>query len=324
MRVLVTGATGFIGQSFIPFLLKKGVTVRVLVRGLRQNGFPSEVEQYIGDLTNADSLKGAAADVDVLFHLGGHAHAWKEKDEEAINKHTAVNFMGTQNILNEGIRAGIKKFIFFSTIKAVADTEKCIDEKWDTQPNTPYGKAKRAAEEWVLNNCNQHAVHACILRLPLIYGPGVKGNLYQMLQSIDKGYFPAIPFTKNQRSLVGIYDVCEAAWLAAQSIQANGKVYFVTDNQSYSTHDIYSIMRHALGKSHPWFYFPFWLFKILALVGDAVGSALRRRIPFDSQAFDKLFGTVYCDSSCIQEELGFCPQYSLRELMPEIVRAYRG
>src|SRR3990167_2453351 len=322
VRALVTGATGFVGQFFIPYLLEQGVSVRILVRNARQHVFPDKVAQHVGDLIDAASLKGVAEDIDIIFHLGGHAHAWNEGNEAGEQQHTKINFVGTQNILNEGIRAGVKKFIFFSTIKAVADSRQCIDEKWDAHHDTPYGKAKRAAEEWVLSQGHQHSMPVCVLRLALVYGPLLKGNLYQMLRAIDKGYFPLIPAVKNQRSLVSVYDVCQAAWLAANSAQANGKIYFVTDNKEYSTYDIYALMRVELGRPKPLFHLPLWLFKLLAFVGDNGERILRRRLPFNSQAFDKLFGIAHYSSLRIQQELGFCPHYSLQKLMPEIVQVY--
>src|SRR3990167_681317 len=289
IKVLVTGATGFIGRFLVSYLLDQQVSVRILVRNYRRDGvFPEGVEQHIGDLTNPGHLAGAAQDVDIVFHLGGYAHVWKENIDLA-EQHQQVNLMGTQNILNECIRAGTKKIVFFSSTKAIEDTSHGIDEKRNELPNTSYGSAKRAAEKLVLAMGREYHIHVCVLRLALVYGPFLKGNLYRMLRAIDKGYFLPIPPIKNYRSLVSVYDVCQAAWLAAQCEKANGKIYFVTDNKCYSTYDIYLLMRIALGRSNPFWHIPLGVFKMLAFIGDQIERLIDRRLFFnvcDFNGFD--------------------------------------
>lgn len=321
-KALVTGATGFIGRFLVSYLLEQKISVRILVRNDCRNDFPHSVEQHRGDLTDPSHLTGVARDIDIVFHLGGYAHAWKENAHVA-QLHKQVNLMGTQYLFDECIRSGTKKFIFFSTIKAVGDSDHCIDESWDRLPDTPYGNAKRAAEEMVLAMGKEHRMHVCVLRLALVYGPFLKGNLYQMLRAIDKRYFLPIPPVKNHRSLVSIYDVCQAAWLAAQCEKANGRIYFLTDKESYSTHHIYTLMRMALGRSKPFWFIPLWIFKMLALLGDQSERLIQRRLPFNSQAFNKLFSSSHYSSLRIQQELGFDSKYSLEKLLPEIIEAYR-
>jgi len=318
-KVVVTGASGFIGKFLVPHLVKKGLSVKVLVRTFESDIFPSQVEQYIGDLTQPDTLKGLANDIDWVFHLGGYAHAWQGEKEADL--HQQVNLLGTQNLLNECLRAGIKKFIYFSSIKAVGDTQQCIDESWDMQPTTHYGIAKREAEKQIL--AYNYIMDSCILRLALVYGPGMKGNLYQMLGAIDKAHFPPIPPVNNQRSLVSVYDVCQAAYLAASQKCSNGRIYYVTDKESYSTYQIYTYMRNALGKNKLNLYIPLWVFKMVAILGDKYEKWFRYRFPFNSQTFDKLFLSATCNSFRIQNELGYKPEYSLKNVLPEIVETYR-
>lgn len=322
-KILITGATGFIGKFLVSYLLEQNVSVRILVRNHHRKGiFPDCVEQHIGDLINPTHLFGAADGIDVLYHLGGYAHALQENHVTA-RMHQQVNLMGTKNIFSESIRAGVKKIIFFSSIKAVGESDQCIDETWDKLPSTFYGSAKRAAEKLVLTMGKECGIHVCILRLALVYGPSLKGNLYQMLRAIDKGYFLPIPPINNRRSLVSVYDVCQAAWLATQRENANGKIYFVTDKKSYSTYDIYLLIRKALGYSNPSWYIPLWIFKLLALLGSKAEYLIQRNLPFNFEKFNKLFGTSYFSSASIQKELGFDAQYSFENLLPQIVHSYR-
>ena len=318
-RALVTGATGFIGKKLIEHLLKNQFLVRSLIRN-QQNTLhlPAKIEIIEGDLTKPDTLKGACANIDIVFHLGGYAHAW----EEGAKHHHAINFLGTQHILQEAIGAKVKKFIFFSSVKAVADHEHYIDESWDKQPNSPYGISKRQAEELVLNAKNK-GMHVCVLRPSLVYGPEWKGNLAVMLRAIDQGIFPPLPEMHNSRSMISVDDICQAALLAANHPEANGKVYFVTDGISYTTRQIYSLMCEALGKPIPYWHVPFWFFKLIAFIGDIGKKIFRRRMPFDSDALSKLFGSAYYNTTKIQRELGFHAIQNLKSQLPEIIYQHR-
>lgn len=321
-KVLVTGATGFIGKFLISHLISHGFSVRILTRKYQEGSLFKDVEQHIGDLTCPRSLQGMAEGIETVFHLGGYAHAWNENQESA-EQHWMVNAKGTENVLSECTRANIKAFILFSTIKAVADAPHCINETWDHLPSSPYGKAKRFAEEQVLLMGKEHPIHVCILRLALVYGPGLKGNLLQMLKAIDKKYFLPLPCVHNHRSLVSVYDICTAALLCAYSPKANGKLYYVCEQNTYSTYQIYESMHRALGRPLPSWHVPMWFFKLLAASGNLLELLFKRRFPFNTQAFDKLFGSSQYSASRIQTELGFTTQYDLDALLPSVIENYR-
>lgn len=322
-KALVTGATGFIGKYFVNYLLEKQIIVRALVRNSEKSSLlPGEVDIVVGDLTRPNSLIDICKDVDTVFHLGGYAHAWGDQISES-NKHHTINFQGTQNIIEEAVRAKVKRFIYFSSVKAVADNNLCINEKWNEPPNSPYGIAKREAEKWVIATGKKTGMHVCVLRPALVYGPEWKGNLASMLRAIDKGFFLPIPETNNHRSLVSIDDICQAAVLAANNLNANGKIYFVTDGMYYSTHQLYVLMREALGKQIPKWHMPLFVFKLLAYIGDRAGNLIGRRMPFNSEAMLKLFGSAQYNSEQIQKELGFKPNYDFKKMLPDIIAAYK-
>lgn len=318
--VLVTGASGFIGRFLISYLLAQKVKVYALVRN-KMSDFPKEVMQRIGDLTNIPSLQGVTEDIDVVFHLAGYAHAEDNPQSDAL--HMEINLMGVQNILNECLRSKVKKFIFFSTIKAVKENEACINEEWIDLPQSAYGKAKRRAEELVLNVGQRTGMFVSILRLALVYGPGIKGNLYQMLRAVDKKYFFGFPPVKNRRSLISVYDVCRAAWLVSRSPTANGRIYFLTETRWYSTYQIYSEMRKALGMKLPRWFIPLIFFKTFAYIGDTIERLTTKSLPFNSTVFQKLFGSAECSAMRIQNELGFSAKYELSTLLPDIIHFYR-
>ena len=322
-NILVTGATGFIGKYMVGKLLQQHYSVRVLIRSAQPSSlFPNEVAIFTSDLTDPQHLFGACSTIDTVFHLGGYAHAWEENDTNFTERHRMINFYGTKNILEEAQRANVKRFIFFSSVKAVADSQEYIDESWEKLPLSPYGIAKREAERLVLSAQNA-GMHVCVLRPALVYGPGWKGNLAAMLSMIDRGLLPPFPAVANYRSMISIDDICQAAILAADHPHANGQVYFVTDGIDYTSHQLYVLMRESLGKAVPSWQIPLSLFKLLAKIGDIGKKLTKRRMPFDSEALSKLFGTAHYNSERIRRDLGFKPIYDLKKMLPDIIEQYK-
>ncbi len=222
MNVLITGASGFIGRRLVNYFLEKNFKVRVLVRDTNKiTLLPNQVNVVHGDLIIPSSLTGICDNIDAVFHLGGYAHDTHGSNLNFIYQHYTNTFLGTQHIVNEAIRARVKKFIFFSSVKAVGEHEESIDETMETPPDSPYGMAKRQAEELVL--AAKLHMHVCVLRPALVYGPEWKGNLSSMWNAIKRGVFPPLPDTGNRRSLISIDDLCQAAWLAAIQTNAHGK-----------------------------------------------------------------------------------------------------
>lgn len=321
-RVLVTGATGFIGKSLCEYLLTCGFKVRALTR---QNTFScvqekNNYEWVMGDITKPETLKKLCEDVDIVFHLAGFAHAYEEENPEFNNIHQKVNYQGTVNILNESISAGIKRFIYFSSVKAGASSDNCIDEDCTAQPNDAYGLAKRQAEQIVLSLCEANGITPIILRPTLVYGPGVKGNLAAMIKGISRGYFPTPPSIQNYKSMVSIDDLCRVAFLASQAENPHNKIYIVTDDIPYSTAQITQNIRNALGKKKSKFYCPLWVWITLAKAGDIVQKITHKRFPINTQAVKKLFSSALYCSCYIKNELHFEPRLTLSDVLPSMIK----
>lgn len=310
-KVLVTGANGFIGNHLVNLLGNEQIKVRALVRNkAKATQFADTVEVVEGDLTKAYTLNNICDGITTVYHLAGFAHAWEEHKSSFAAQHMKVNYHGTEILLNQAIKSNVKHFIYFSSVKADGDT--------------PYGIAKRKAEELLLLQGRCSGIHVTILRPSLVYGPNWKGNLQTMLRAIDKGFFIPLPETHNRRSMISIEDICQAALLVSASPDANGKIYYVTDGKDYSTRQMYEAMCIALGKTIPKWHMPLFAFKALATVGDLAAKVFKRRMPFNSDAMSKLFGSAQYDSKQIQAELDFQPRYDLYSMLPSIVSVYKG
>lgn len=326
MRTLVTGATGFIGQRLVRALCEAGTPVKILSRRdtateLRDLCPGGDVVSMIADLTETKSLARICEGVDTVLHLAGYAHA---DDASAAMIHRAVTVDGTKALLAAAARAGVARFVFVSSVKAMGEgSAECLNEDAFTQPTTVYGRAKLEAEQLVLAAGRDCRMHVAVLRLPLVYGAGHKGNIPRMLAAIDRGWFLPLPDTYNKRSMVWVDDAVQAILVVARRSEANGKTYIVTDGQEYSTRRIYTAIYAALQKPIPRWWVPLPLLKALGGIGDAIGRLRHRHFMFDSLALEKLVGSACYDGRKIQQELGYRPRAQLETVLPEIVAHYR-
>ena len=323
---LVTGATGFIGGRVVEALQQRGIRIRALVRNIPEAGrrWKGAVEAYCVDFTRPDTLVGAMAGADTVFHLAGYAHADDEGSANAENQHWAVTVSGTQALLDEALRTGVRRLVYFSSVKAMGEAgADCKDETEEPRPTTAYGKAKLEAERLVRQAAEENEMHVCVLRLPLVYGPGVKGNLVRMIEVIERGRFPPLPETGNRRSMVHVDDVVQAALLGVENPRADGQTYIVTDGQTYSIRQIYVLIADALGKIVPRWSVPEGALRSGAKVGDLIGRLRGRRFFFNSVGLEKLLGSAWWSCEKIRQELGYCPTRTFEASVEEMIAAYR-
>jgi len=320
MRVLVTGASGFIGRHLADRLSSEGHNVRALLHACPPlAGFPANVEIIAGDVCDPSSMKAAAVGVDTVFHLAAKVHDHEGGDDHDA-EYRAVNVEGTRNVLDAAVAGGAKRFVFFSSVKAMGEEATgCRDESWDAAPLTAYGKSKLAAENVVFEYGQRNNLDVTCLRLPLVYGRGVKGNLLRMIKAIDRGLFPPLPRFSNHRSMVHVEDVVQAALLASETPAARGRCYLVTDGRAYSTHELYVLIRQALGRGIPAWHIPLWALKAAGVAGDAIGSVVGKRCMFDSDALDKLIGSAWYSSERISREMGYRPTRNFGDTLPEMI-----
>lgn len=299
MSVLIAGASGFIGRR----LLRQGD--RALVR--RPAGLENEVVVALDD---AVSLAFACEGIRTIFHCAGYAHAFSSSDPDA---HWRINFEGTRNLLLAAGEAGVKRFVFLSSVKAMAEPgDACVDEDWPGEPLTPYGRAKRAAEDAVLEAGARYGMHVVNLRLAMVYGRGGRGNLERMARAIQAGWFPPLPDTGNRRSLVHVQDVVEVMRLVAERPEANGRTYIVADSRAYSGREIYQAIRAALSQGAvspaPTFTVPAGLLRAAGRLNGRLGEIV-----------DRLIGSACYSPARIEHELGWRARIGLTKGLREML-----
>jgi nucleoside-diphosphate-sugar epimerase len=318
---LVTGATGFIGTALVRRLRAAGRPVRALARSRKH--IAADADVTVVDLTSGTIPSGTLDGIETVYHLAAKTHDLFAADA-ADPDYWRVNLEGTQRLLESLLSRSIKRVVFVSSVKAQAEeTTGEIDETQPPDPTTAYGRSKLAAERLVLSEAARRGFEAVCLRFPLVYGPGQRGNLVRMIAAIDRGRFPPPPSAGNRRSMLHVENAVEALMLAGQHPAAAGQTYTVTDAAPYSTRELYDCIRDGLGKRPVQWAVPAWAFRRLASAGDAARAILGRRVGFDSEALQKLFGSAWFSSDKIARELGYRPTRALRDAMPELIAEYR-
>jgi nucleoside-diphosphate-sugar epimerase len=311
-RCLVTGATGFLGRRACR-ALQPLAFVRAAVRG--GDGAGPWHEAVSADLA-ATPLPAALLDgIDTVIHLAGTAHRHGAAlDDDRV--YAALNVEGTRRLCAAARAAGVRRFVFASSVAVFAEGgARPIGEDEAPAPGSAYGRSKLAGEALV----RAAVPEPVVLRFPLLYGPGMPGNLARMVRAIAARRFPPIPRAANRRAMLHADDAAAAVVLAAIDARAAGRTYTVTDGRGYSTYDVYAWTLAALGRRVPRSAVPEAVFRALASAGDAFAALTGRRAPFDGAAYRQLFGCAEYASDAIRRELGFSPRWDLRRALPEIV-----
>ena len=297
-NLLVTGATGFVGQYLVKKLNQKNLKIKILSRtsSLDYETVVCDLETQI--IPN-DMLNG----IDTVFHLAGVAH--DSRSSSQYDKHYySINVDATINLAQLAVKSNVKRFVYVSSVKAGGNknVEGCLTEEDQGKPEGIYGKTKRKAEIKLLDIGLNSNMHVSIIRPSLIYGPNVKGNLKLMKEGIEKGWFPPLPEIHNRRSMIHIDDLANALILVAENNQANGEIYIATDGQKYSSREIYEALCGVVGKSPPKWFVPMIIFRLI--------SKFHPRLEYKIQ---KLLGDE-CYSSKKLELIGFKAKRSIGDI----------
>ena len=311
---LICGATGFIGGRLARELGRQGAACAALGRRAAP-----EMASRVAALDDRAALYAACQGAHTVFHCAGHAHAFAALSQRDAELHWRVNCEGARNLAEAAGQAGVRRFVFLSSVKAMAEPgDVCADEDFPGEPNTAYGQAKRAAEAAVLAAGQRYGMHVVNLRLAMVYGSGGRGNLERMARLVRRGWFPPLPETGNRRSLTHVDDVVAAMLRVAEDDRANGKTYIVAGPEAPSGRQLYDALRGALGLPPCRWSVPEAMLRGAARCGDGLAILCKRRMPLDSEAVDRLLGSAWYSPARIARELGWQAQIPLHEGLLEM------
>lgn len=312
---LVFGSRGFIGARLAAALRADGLAVRC---ASRQRG--DDAMQVVADLADPASVVAACRGVETVFHCAGHAHAFGSLTAADAERHWQVNFEGTRNLVEAAGQAGVKRLVYLSSVKAMAEPgDRQVDESFPGEPETAYGKSKLAAERVVLDAAQRFGMHVVNLRLSMVYGAGGRGNLERMGRLVARGLFPPLPATGNHRSMIHVDDVVAAMRLAAADQRAAGGTYILAGNEAPSGRELYDALREALGMLPVHWSVPRTLLVLGAWGGDLAGQVLRRRMPLNSEVLERLLNSAWYSSELVRRRLGWAPKVTLQAGLREML-----
>lgn len=305
--VLLTGASGFIGRHLSRELTYGGHAVRGLVRG--DTDVPGiETIPYEG-VHDRHSVRAAAAGAHVLVHLAARVHAMSGKGEDALGEYRLVNVDGSRCVVEEAIAAGVQLVILLSSVKAVGEEtgEDPWDESTTPSPVDPYGRSKLEAERVVLDLAQAAGVQAVALRVPLVYGPGMRGNMLRLFKAICRGVPLPVGLVRNRRSLLYVGNLAAAIEAVVAHPEPRSGVYFLSDGKDLSTAALVRAIAAGYGKKPRLLPVPVGWLSALGRVGDLLECFATS--PIASRHMKRLTGSLRVSSQRFRTEFSFEPPF---------------
>jgi nucleoside-diphosphate-sugar epimerase len=301
--VLVTGSRGFVGRPVVEALIAAGHRVTGAVR--TQAPGAKTVESYrevaAGELGPDTDWREALAGVQVVVHLAARVHQMQDRAADPLAEFRRVNVDGTRRLAEQAVLAGVKRFIFVSSIKVNGEGTvpgQAYRETDAPAPADPYGISKREAEDTLREVGVRTGLEVVILRPPLMVGRGVKGNMASLAAAIRRGRpLPFGAITENRRSLLDVRNLADAIVRCAEHPRAAGEVFLVSDGVPVSTAELAQRVGKAAGRA-PWLLpVPVGL---LRMAGKLAGKGA---------AVGRLTGSLLIDDSKIRKVLGWVPPH---------------
>jgi len=323
-RVLITGATGFVGRSLCTFLTECGYVVRGTYRHQLPINFPVHIEwKLVPDIDSNTEWKEALEDVDCVVHLAALAHQMGVQGKGRFDEFMRINAAGTERLAQEICESKtVKRLIFISTIGVVKSiSDKQLNAETVCMPENDYGKSKYAAELAIQEKLKDCEVDWCILRPTLVYGPGNPGNMERLLKLINMGIPLPLGAVKNRRSFIYIGNFVDAIEKCLSHPNASRKIFLVSDNEIVSTPELIRILTRYADKSVKLITVPSPVLRQIGLCGDVVSRFVGRSIGIDTYSISRLTGSLYVDSTPIKQTLGWAPPFSLEEGLKNTLRA---
>ena len=312
-KILITGRTGFIGAELLKQLKLKKYFIHTSSRSSLEKEIESVKNFKINQIDNSTNWSEALKNVDCVIHCAGIANETNKSNGNDLDDYHKINVEGTRNLAYQAAAKGVKRFIFLSSIKVNGEkTEKCLSFKNSDIPNPQsiYASSKWEAEKALHAISKQTGLEIVIIRAPIVYGPGVKGNFLRLLHLIDKG-FP-LPFggINNLRSFISLDNLINLIICCINHPKAAGQTFLVSDGEDISTPDLIRKLSRFMEKSSRVFTIPS---SLIQLMGRLFGK---------SSEVERLLGSLQIDSFHTYEVLGRDSVISLDEGLEKTANWY--
>ena len=320
-KILVSGSSGFIGKNLCRELIKLNRSVVGTVRNLDSIENENNFEKFIIDnISLSTEWKNALKDVSCIIHCAGKAHIMNGDNKKDF--YHSVNTEGTIGLAKQAADIGVKRFIFLSSVKVNGEnTEEIFLDKAEKKktnkifknddipnPQDFYAKSKLEAEKELWEISKKTGLEVIVIRLPLVYGVGVKGNMLKLIKLINSGIPLPFSLVKNKRSLISIENLVDILIKCIDHPNVAGKTFLVSDSEDLSTTDLLKYIGSAMGVSVRLFPFPIFLLKLLSTF---IGR---------QREMDRLLLSLQVDSSDIKKTLNWIAPLSVKEGIRKMVK----
>jgi UDP-glucose 4-epimerase len=310
MKILVTGATGFIGNKLCQALSMRGDAVVAVSR--RQVAIDTNITVINKVLSKDTDWQDCLKDVDVVIHLAGRAHVMNDVSENPYQAYADINIDATKQLAEQAALFGVKRFIYLSSIKVNGERTKDVafSETDSPQPEDDYGITKCEAEKVLNNIAIQTGMDVVIIRPPLVYGAGVKANFKSLIKLAQLNI--PLPFgaIDNKRSLVFIENLIDFILLCTHHPNAANQTFLISDDDDVSTTRLIQYIKEASGKRPLLIPVPqSWLRFVFQLIGKSFLS-------------DRLLGNLQVDITKAKTLLNWKPPFTLEQGINKTIEAY--
>lgn len=318
-RVLVTGADGFVGRYVCRKLIESGYSLRAGVRTVDsipdlQRAVPGlNDSSLLGDLGASPELKGPLSGVSAVVHLAARVHIMKESSGNPLQEFRRVNVVGTKSLAYAAAAAGVRRFIFVSSIKVNGDSTSGEPFHVDmpSDPQDAYAISKWEAEEALRSVAAESGLEVVIVRPPLVYGPGVRGNFLRLMRLIDRALPLPWPKQGNRRSMIGAENLADFLVRCIDHPEAAGHSFLVKDSEDVSTRELIARLARLLGRP----------VRLIPVSESLI--RLAARLTMTNEAAGRVLDSLVIDSDCAQQLLKWIPPVTLDEGLAATVRWYR-
>ena len=309
MKILLTGATGFIGRVLVAELLRRNSNVSIAVRQ-KTNLFSDEVKQFIvGNFENNPDFSASLAKVDCVIHLAGKAHVVDKYKASTLDEFHKINTELTLGLARQAVTAKVTRFIFLSSIGVNGNQNNKPFLETDTpQPQESYAISKYKAEQGLMQLSQDTSLEVVIIRPPLVYGASAPGNFGRLIQWANAKFMLPLPLgsVKNARSLIAIDNLVDFIITCSMHPKAANEIFLISDDDTISTTQLLKKIAKAFDRKPLSFPIPVsWMIFMAKLIGR------------DADAV-RLFSSLVIDSSKARDLLDWKPVITMDEVLKKI------
>lgn len=314
-HVLVTGATGFVGSALCRELAFRGWQFECVVR--RQPRIESRLQsvpvRLVAEIGPETDWSGMFGDADAVVHLAARVHVMHDTEADPLQAFRQVNTDGTLRLARAAAEAGVRRFVYLSSIKVNGERtrEQPFREGDPPAPEDPYAISKWEAEQGLFELAEETSLEVAIVRPPLVYGPGVKANFHRLIRIVEQGVPLPLDNCCNRRSLVALPNLVDLIIRCLEHPAAVNQIFFVTDGEDLSTPELIRRIARALGVAPRLFSFPLSLLNLAARL-----AGLQAQI-------ERLTQSLQVDTGKARRLLDWQPPLDVDSALGETITRYR-